>query len=192
MREAGWCHGPNSLKTCYAAQYTCPFCGTADRYRLIAFEIGEWFGCLTGSAKLIDFAPSKPLVAHIRRYVAAHVSDGQYRTADLYAAGVDDRVDVTGMPGYPTGSVDLFICSHVLEHVADDRKALRELVRILRLGGRGVVLVPIVLRLDAIDEDPTVTDPRERWRRFGQDDHVRLYAKAGFVVPAPRGRVRGQ
>ncbi|MEQ9229881.1 MAG: SAM-dependent methyltransferase, partial [Cyclobacteriaceae bacterium] len=26
-------------------------------------------------------------------------------------------------------------------------------------------------------EDPTITDPRERERLFGQDDHVRLYGK---------------
>ena len=40
------------------------------------------------------------------------------------------------------------------------------------------------------DEDPSVTDPQERFRRFGQTDHVRLYGRdymdrlreAGFIV----------
>ena len=42
-------------------------------------------------------------------------------------------------------------------------------------------MVPIILTIDQIDEDPEVTDSAERWRRFAQDDHVRLYSKFGFV-----------
>jgi ubiquinone/menaquinone biosynthesis C-methylase UbiE len=104
-----------------------------------------------------------------------------YRTADLYADGVDDRLDITDMKIYADGSLDFFICSHVLEHVRDDRKALRELYRVLRPGGSGILLVPIVMCVEEIDEDPAVTAPKERWRRFGQDDHVRLYSKLGFL-----------
>ena len=82
---------------------------------------------------------------------------------------------------YGDSSVDFFICSHVLEHVEDDRKALRELYRILRQGGQGILIVPIILTIDEIDEDPYVTDEAERWRRFGQFDHVRIYSKPGFL-----------
>ena len=42
-------------------------------------------------------------------------------------------------------------------------------------------MVPINLAITEIDEDPTVTDEVERWRRFGQFDHVRLYSKPGFI-----------
>jgi hypothetical protein len=42
-------------------------------------------------------------------------------------------------------------------------------------------MVPIVLCVREIDEDPTVVDEGERWRRFGQFDHVRLYSKQGFI-----------
>jgi hypothetical protein len=34
---------------------------------------------------------------------------------------------------------------------------------------QGILVVPIVLSIDEIDEDPSVTDVAERWRRFGQD-----------------------
>jgi ubiquinone/menaquinone biosynthesis C-methylase UbiE len=95
--------------------------------------------------------------------------------------GVDFVVDVTQMDEIPSNSYDMFICSHVLEHVDDDRKALSELFRILKPGGRGILMVPIVLKLEEIDEDPAITDEATRWRRFGQYDHVRLYSKAGFT-----------
>ncbi len=95
--------------------------------------------------------------------------------------GVDIEVDLMNMQVIQSESFDAFICSHVLEHVEDDKKALGELHRILKHGGFGILMVPINLKVKRIDEDPTVTDIGERWRRFGQDDHVRIYSKKGFV-----------
>jgi ubiquinone/menaquinone biosynthesis C-methylase UbiE len=95
--------------------------------------------------------------------------------------GIDDRVDVTDMCTYADNQFDFFICSHVLEHVMDDRKALGELYRVLKPMGQGILMVPIVLGIEEIDEDPSITDDAERWRRFGQHDHVRLYSKHGFI-----------
>jgi SAM-dependent methyltransferase len=94
---------------------------------------------------------------------------------------VDLTVDITDMEAVPSELYDIFICSHVLEHVTDDKKALLELFRILKPGGFGILMVPIILSKAHIDEDPTVKDPEIRWRRFGQDDHVRLYSKTGFI-----------
>ena len=41
--------------------------------------------------------------------------------------------------------------------------------------------MPIDLLQKEIDEDPDCTDVGERWRRFGQDDHVRTYSKQGYL-----------
>jgi SAM-dependent methyltransferase len=134
-----------------------------------------------GTRMLVQFAPSPPLSRWIRDTIKRRQLSVTYRTADLHAKGVEDQLDITDMKIYADGSVDFFVCSHVLEHVREDRKALRELFRVLRPGGQGILLVPIVLGVEEIDEDPAVTDPRERWRRFGQDDHVRLYSKRGYL-----------
>ena len=99
-------------------------------------------------------------------------------------AGVDDKVDISNMWLYDNNQFDFFICSHVLEHVPDDHKALSELHRILKPGGTGILMVPIILGLEEIDEDPFETDESERWRRFGQHDHVRVYSKEGFLKRA--------
>jgi len=85
---------------------------------------------------------------------------------------------------YANNHFDFFICSHVLEHVQDDHKALSELYRILKPGGFGILMVPIILGLEKIAEDPFETDESERWRRFGQHDHVRVYSKEGFLKRA--------
>ncbi len=46
-----------------------------------------------------------------------------------------------GLP-YPNNLFDVVLSHEVLEHVADDRAALREIVRVLRTGGRAVIFVP--------------------------------------------------
>ncbi len=89
----------------------------------------------------------------------------------------DDKVDITDMPIYADASFDFFICSHVLEHVADDAKAISELFRISSPGAQGIVMTPVAPE-GSFDEDPTVTDTNERWRRFAQGDHVRLYDRS--------------
>lgn len=163
--------------------YACPLCWATDRDRLYALYIRDylkdkWAGV---TFSLVDFAPGQALSRFIRRLVV-QVPGVSYRTADLHMEGVDDQVDLTDMRAYADQCFDFFICSHVLEHVQNDRKAMRELWRILKPGGQGILMVPINLQVGEIDEDPTVTDVAERWRRFGQGDHVRLYSKVGFVA----------
>jgi ubiquinone/menaquinone biosynthesis C-methylase UbiE len=88
---------------------------------------------------------------------------------------------------YQDNQFDFLICSHVLEHVEDDRKALHELHRILKPGGQGILMVPVILSIEEVDEDPAIVDEGERWKRFGQFDHVRLYSKNGFVERVREG-----
>jgi len=171
QKKHGWPYTPEDAETINPAQYTCPHCAASDLY------LNERLA-KSGKAgtELLEFAPHPAM-----RGFFARLPGVAYRTADLFMPDVDDRVDITHMGGYPDDLFDVFICSHVLEHVPDDRQAMAELLRILKPGGWGILMVPVNLAAKKMDEDPTVTDEAERWRRFGQGDHVRLYTKAGFV-----------
>jgi predicted SAM-dependent methyltransferase len=87
-------------------------------------------------------------------------------------------------------SVDVVICNHLFEHVEDDGRAMREIYRIMRAGGWGIMLVPEDRSREKTFEDDSITDAKERTRLFGQYDHRRLYGRdyddrlraAGFRV----------
>ena len=116
---------------------------------------------------------------------------GGYVSADLLDPTADVQMDVTNIQ-YPDESFDVVYCSHVLEHVSDDRLAMREFRRVLAKDGLALFLVPI--SAEETLEDPTITDPNDRELAFGQNDHVRRYGpdfvdrlrEAGFSVQVVR------
>jgi hypothetical protein len=63
----------------------------------------------------------------------------------------------------------------------EDRKAMREIARVLKLDGFAVVLVPLVKGLDETHEDPAIVSEAMRWKYFGMGDHVRQYGKRNFL-----------
>jgi SAM-dependent methyltransferase len=136
--------------------------------------------------KMLHVAPEPELSRLIQK--AAYID---YLSADLFAPDIMVKVmvkmDITDIQ-YPDNTFDVIYCSHVLEHVPDDRKAIREFFRVLKDGGWAIVQVPIIA--DTTFEDLTVINPKERERLFGQFDHVRRYGpdykdrltEAGFSV----------
>lgn len=161
----------------------CPICGSLERHRLIWLFFLRRTDLLDGKAKkMIHFAPEREIQARLETAPGI-----EYLTADLDARRAMACVDITAIQ-FPDESFDVVYCSHVLEHIPDDRLAMRELYRILKSSGWAAIMVPITA--ERTFEDPSVTDPRERERLFGQVDHVRRYGpdiidrlrEAGFVV----------
>jgi len=158
--------------------YTCKCCGASDRERLYAWWMST---CLFKTdaekpKKIVHFAPETELSKFIKR---SHIFV-DYQTADYMMDGVDHKVDLMDIP-FSNDTYDFFICSHVLEHVLDDKKAIAELFRITKPGGKGILMAPIITTLPKTIEDPSITDESERWRLFGQNDHVRLYARKEYT-----------
>lgn len=42
-------------------------------------------------------------------------------------------------------------------------------------------MAPILMGLEKTLEDPSVKDEADRWRFYGQNDHLRLYAHGDYV-----------
>jgi SAM-dependent methyltransferase len=157
--------------------YSCSHCGASDRERLCALWIDQKISksFFPKNTTLIHFALEAALSRKLKQ-----LNFFDYNTADLLMENVDYKIDMMDMP-FKDESYDFFICSHVLEHVDRDDQAIRELHRITRNGGAGILMSPIVVGLDKTIEDPSVKDEANRWRLFGQNDHVRLYAHDDYV-----------
>ena len=124
----------------------------------------------TAPLKVLHFAPEQPFLKRFRA-----LKNLDYTTADLDSPIADLHLDVTAID-QPSDTYDVVICNHVLEHVNDANKAFSEIKRILKPGGWAILLVPINPDVDTF-EDPSITDPKERERLFGQYDHVRQFGR---------------
>jgi SAM-dependent methyltransferase len=178
MRQRyGSIHPTGLSETMNRRQYSCSLCHAADRDRLYALYFREVLRSGESLQNILDIAPQPGLTRLLKTLGAKN-----YRSADMNAANVDDRVDIQNMHIYADHQFQIFICSHVLEHVTHDIVAMRELYRVLAPGGWGICMVPINLGLGEIYENPDIVDEAGRWKHFGQNDHVRAYSKAGFVA----------
>jgi SAM-dependent methyltransferase len=159
------------------ATYSCQICGASDRERLYALWIKQKIEQkqFVQGMSLVHFAPEAGLSKQLR-----DLNFFDYASADLLMPDADHHVDITNMP-FANEQFDFFICSHVLEHVNSDDKAMSELYRILKTGGCGILMAPVIVGLENTLEDTSIEDEAERWHLFGQDDHVRLYAHHDYV-----------
>lgn len=166
------------FETLNLLNYFCPNCYSSDRVRLYAlFLKRKLSNNFKGDIyKILDIAPDKTLAGFIKNF-----KNIDYKSVDLYMENVDDKADITNLQIYKDEIYDIIICSHVLEHVVDDRRALDELFRVLKIGGWAIIMVPILLSLKEDLENSNWTTPEDHWKYYGQDDHIRMYSKKGFI-----------
>lgn len=151
----------------------CPSCGSMDRERLYKLYIEKETNLQHSYSKVLHVAPETQLRKWLQSF-----KNITYVCGDLYPSDdLMEKIDITDIKNYSDESFDVIICSHVLEHIPDDLRAMSELYKVLKKGGWGIIQVPIALNLKETFEDPSITTPEERLRVFGQADHVRIYAK---------------
>jgi SAM-dependent methyltransferase len=158
-------------------------CESLERHRLVYLYMSRKTDLFDGRPKKLLHVAPEPQLARLFQQ-AGYL---EYLSADLTSETAMVQMDLTDIP-YPDDTFDVEYCSHVLEHVDDDRGAMRELHRVLKPGGWAILQVPITA--ERTFEDPTVTSPDQRERLFGQADHVRRYgpdyaqrlSTAGFSV----------
>lgn len=149
----------------------CPVCKSLERHRLIWLYFRNRTNLFSTAHKMLHVAPELLLMDKL-----CSCPNIDYLSADLDSSLAMVKMDITDIH-YPDNSFDVIYCSHVLEHIPDDQKAMRELCRVLRPGGWAILQVP--LWGPKTIEDPSITTPEDRERVFYQFDHVRHYGHDG-------------
>ncbi|NHC46169.1 class I SAM-dependent methyltransferase [Motilibacter aurantiacus] len=152
----------------------CPRCGSLERHRRAILFLRRHTDIHTAPLRVLHVAPEEALRREIEPLPSL-----DYVAGDLFPDARSVRLDVTAIDA-ADASFDVVLCSHVLEHVPDDAKALSEIRRVLRPDGWALLGVPVNPTLDAVYEDATITDEAGRLTHFGQADHVRWYTDDGF------------
>jgi SAM-dependent methyltransferase len=148
----------------------CPGCLSLERHRLIWLYLKNKTNFFDSRLKILHVAPE---ACFIKRFERQHGEN--YITADIESPLAKVKMDIHKIP-FPENTFDVVLCNHVLEHVDNDIQAMSEINRVLKPGGFSILQVPFFPPIpETTIEDKSITDPREREKAFGQDDHVRKF-----------------
>ena len=156
-------------------QALCHKCGSTDRERLVYVYLKNRLQVFTDKNKeILHIAPEWNLSKKICEF-----GFESYICGDLQPENYPNyvqKISILEIP-YSENTFDLIICNHVLEHIPNDLDAMKELYRVLKVGGQAILQVPISKNSTITFEDFSITDPTEREKVFGQSDHVRIYGQ---------------
>lgn len=149
----------------------CPFCGSRSRTRRLLYSVKS-NDDLKGN--VLHFSPPRALYKLFTGDPTINYCATDFENEFL----ADHSYDITNID-LPDNSQDLVICYHILEHIVEDTKAMQELLRVLK--PEGVCYIQTPFKEGANYEDFTITNPLDRLKAFGQEDHVRIYSLAGLI-----------
>lgn len=155
-----------------------------ERHRLLWLWLQRETDFFNRPGKMLHIAPEQCFYHRFRK-----LGNLDYTTADLNSPIADVKMDLHNAP-FEDNTFDVLFCNHVLEHVADDEKCMRELYRMLKPGGWAVLQVPMDVQRTETLEDASIQSEEDREKYYWQKDHVRLYGRdykdrlesAGFQV----------
>ena len=145
-----------------------------ERHRMLWLYLKNETDIFTKKIRLLHFAPEPAF-----HKIFKNCNNISYDTIDLNSPLAEIKADICDLP-IENDTYDYILCNHVLEHIDDDIKAMRELYRVLKKGGIGIFQIPIDVERKNTFEDPSITSPKQRNKIFGQYDHVRIYGMDYF------------
>ncbi|SFE66861.1 Methyltransferase domain-containing protein [Chitinophaga sp. CF118] len=157
----------------------CPRCRSNERDRALWLYMEKYPDFINAGKKLLHIGPESIFYRYFKKMKGLH-----YTPADKFALTFESTypsetiyLDIVHMPEIPDNMYDVILCSHVLEYIKEDDKAISELFRVLRPGGIALLQVPIKPGLEITYEDDSITSPEQRALIFGDPGHIRFYGE---------------
>ena len=163
-------YGYNSLRT----NALCPGTLSLERHRLLWLYLNSNSNIESQFLNVLHVAPEQVFFKKFKNF-----KNWTYTTTDLNSPLADIKADLCNLP-FKDETYDLILCNHVLEHIIDDIKAMKEIYRVLKTGGKAILQIPLDMEKEESYEDHTIINPKDRSKHFGQYDHVRIYGMDFF------------
>jgi len=161
----------------------CMGCGSLERGRL-AWLVLTKLDQLRPGVRLLNNAPEPFMLSFGAKRLCAGYTPADYDPS-LFAKWNRKilQFDMCNPQGFAPGSFDCIMHNHVLEHLpCDVVGALRGLNALVAPGGYHLFSAPIMPHRTTIEDFRPDLTPQERLRRFGQDDHVRMFGALDFMT----------
>ena len=151
----------------------CPICFSLERHRFL-YYIYKLFIPNNKQIKLLHMAPEKSISS-----VFLNMKNIDYYCIDLCPEKYKHvpnclKMNVLDLK-FDDNSFDFVISNHVMEHIEEEEKFIKEITRVLKPNGKAIITAPCYFYLEKTYEDYTIQTPEERLKAFGQEDHVRKY-----------------
>ncbi len=146
----------------------CPGTFSLERHRLLWLYLKKETDFFNSNNKILHFAPEQCFHKFFKSFFK------NYTTTDLNSPIVDIKADICNLP-FNDNSFDYILCNHVLEHIYDDEKAMKEIYRVLNKNGIAILQVPIDINNNYTHEGRDIDNKQDRNKLFGQYDHMRMY-----------------
>ena len=163
-------YGYNNLRT----NALCPGTLSLERHRLLWLYLNSNSNIESQFLNVLHVAPEQVFFKKFKKF-----KNWTYTTTDLNSPLADIKADLCNLP-FKDETYDLILCNHVLEHIIDDIKAMKEIYRVLKTGGKAILQIPLDMEKEESYEDHTIINPKDRSKHFGQYDHVRIYGMDFF------------
>ena len=153
----------------YTKDSICPNCRSDIRHRFIYKFLKESTDLFKVPTRVLHFAPEKWLATRLREmknidYIPCDIDP---KKLDFVDAVHVDNTDIS----FDDNTFDAIISIHVLEHIEDDMKAIKETYRVLRSGGWALIAIPVYGKVTY--EDKTL-DAAGREKMYGLSEHIRM------------------
>lgn len=149
--------GPNGRMSRSGRPPRCAYCGSLERHRRLRGLYHQLPAHFLASLGVLQLSPD------------LGVDSGWFLSHEVSVFGGENSLDLHSIDR-PDACYDLVVCNHVLEHVADDRRGLAELMRVVRPGGFVQLTVPSpYTRAVTVDWGYPRAEAYGHYRGYGRD-----------------------
>jgi hypothetical protein len=153
----------------------CPDCLSLERHRDFVLLFRKVRPFLSRRIRVLDIAPTRAFGEACRKE-----QDIDYVSIDKVSRLAMAHMDVQTL-ALRDDSFDVVVCYHVLDYVADDRAAIREIRRVLKPRGMGVLQEQVDRGKSTEEWGAARPAALDRIRQYGEDFPERL-RQAGLTV----------